>query len=674
MIQRNMIHPQLGEWAFNIPRTSYDYAKEVGTGLGSNVIMAPVQWIMRTFPEAPVMMHKKNNKGEKERVYEHPILELLNKPNPFYTGEILWMATLLSWTIAGNAYWLKVRNAQGKVVELWYAPHWMVAPKGHTTDKTIYIDHYIYNPAGMPIVIPAEDVVHSRFGINPERVREGLSPLNSVIREVFTDDEASNFSASLLRNSGVPGVVISPENEGANITPEDVKEVKEKFRQAFTGDRAGGALVMSGPTKVTQFGFNPQQLKLGDIRDISEERVCAVLGIPAAVVGFGSGLQQTKVGATMNELIALAWSGCLIPTQRILSSVLHDKLLSDFEPDINKFEIGFDNSEVWALQEDRAGLFTRLNIGVTGGWIKVSEAREKTGFGVEESDKVYLRPLAVIETTGEEKGRWTGDGGLKTALEERLAATSTPGKPTRAQARLAREFDIDLQKFIKRFRRDVLKELEAIGEEIETIALGVLEAKSAEDDARDAEMIISKIDFASREAFLKNVYKNNYTRIMKATAERINTTLELGISIPEPREAELIASAMQRVKLLDMKKSAAKRTFREIAAGREQGESVAQIARRLREFVPAGQWSSPKVRAQIIARTEVTHAQNMAAAESYREGGVTHVLILDARGGATDDECMDLNNTVHTLQDGEALVDDEHPNGTRRMIAMPPEI
>lgn len=395
LVEGNTVHPRHNLFAFNIPRTKFDYAKEVGTGLGSNVIMSPVQWVMRTFPESPVSLSKTKADGQVEPVVTHPFLDLLNHPNDFYTYETMIMATMLSWSIAGNAYWLKVRNGIKGVIQLWYVPHWMITAKAHPTDTSIFIDHYEYNPNGQRFHVPIEDVVHFRFGLDPLNVRRGLSPLGAVLREVFTDDEASNYSASILRNMGVPGVIISPDND-EGIDEKTAIAVKEKFKQTFTGDRRGEAMIMTGKTKIESFGFDPKKLNLGDMRDISEERVTAALGIPAAVIGFGAGLQTTKVGATMNAMIRLAWTGNIIPSQRPISQTLQRQLLIDFDND-KSLTVGFDNSKVSALQEDKDAKVKRLTDGVRAGWATVADAREAEGLTVEDDHKVFLRPLNLVE-------------------------------------------------------------------------------------------------------------------------------------------------------------------------------------------------------------------------------------------------------------------------------------
>ena len=64
----------------------------------------------------------------------------------------------------------------------------------------------------------------------------------------------------------------------------------------------GATVVIREQTKAQQIRTDLSGAALAQIRNIAEERVTAALGVPAAVVGFGSGLEQTKVGATMREL------------------------------------------------------------------------------------------------------------------------------------------------------------------------------------------------------------------------------------------------------------------------------------------------------------------------------------------------------------------------------------
>jgi len=373
------------------------------TGLASNVVMAPVMWIMRTFTEAVARVERRVDPRLWEWVTDHDAEVLIDRPNEAYDGDALWKATCVSYVLGGNGYWRKIRNAFGTVVQLWYVPHWLIGPRG-PQDGSQFISHYEYRSGvGQPEQIAPRDIVHFRFGLDPENPRLGLSPLRSLIREICTDDQASQFSEVILRNMGVPGLLISPKVEGFKPNDDAVKEMRNYWDNAFTGDRRGKPVVTKIPTEVTQFGFDPNKLMLGNLRDIAEERVCAVLGIPAAVVGFGSGLQSTKVGATMRELRRLAWVQCLTPMQTSMGKQATAQLLPDFVSQTRRFRIRFDTSDVSMFPEDEAAREDRILKRVAAGVMRVDRAQAALGLEVDETQKVYLRPTAsaVVDEQGD---------------------------------------------------------------------------------------------------------------------------------------------------------------------------------------------------------------------------------------------------------------------------------
>lgn len=408
---------------WTMPRSKFDYLGAVGDGTGSSTVMAPLLWIARTFPEAPPALWEKNGDGLETQIIDHDLLRLLRRPNPYYSGRILWMATVTDWNVDGNAYWLKVRDVGGRVRQLWWVPHWMIEPKSDENDETVFISHYEYKPGGAyamePITLPVSEVVHFRFGLDGDDPRKGYSPLKSVLREVFTDDEAANFTASLLRNMGVPGVVVSPKGEAAP-SEEDVKATKAYIREKFGGDNRGEALVMSAPTEIEQFGFSPEQLTLKDIRRIPEERVTAVTGVPAVVAGLGAGLDRSTF-TNYAEAREAAYEQAIIPTQTLLAEELAFQLLNDFEAEerIWSIRVGFDLSNVRVLQEDRFNLAKRLDLAVRGGWAMVAEGRKAAGLPVTDDDRIYLRQMNLVQVPA--------DGGKPTPLTPPRAAQPPAG-------------------------------------------------------------------------------------------------------------------------------------------------------------------------------------------------------------------------------------------------------
>lgn len=394
-------------WSAFVGRTSYDYAREVGDGTRNSIVAATLGWIARNFPEAPVRIRERGDDGEwttTEDVGALRLVDLLRKPNAYFSGVLLWMATIVDFWTTGNAVWLKVRGGPGgAVTELWWIPWGLIKPKW-PEDGSTFLSHYEYKPdSGRTIRIDPRDVVHFRYGIDPDNIRVGKSPLTTVIREVFTDDEAANFSASLLRNLGVPGVVISPADSDAYIGDTDADALKANFKERFGGDNRGEPLVTSGKVNVQVLSFSPQQMNLKDLRRVPEERVSAVTGVPAIVAGLGAGLDRSTF-ANFGEAREAGWEENLIPTQRILSSQIDLQLTPDFVADPARFLVDFDITEVRVLQEDQNAIWTRAREAASAGLITLATYKQQIGLPVdEEKDRVYLRAFNVVVVPEDEE-------------------------------------------------------------------------------------------------------------------------------------------------------------------------------------------------------------------------------------------------------------------------------
>jgi phage portal protein BeeE len=371
------------------PGSNVDFATEVKNGLYSSVITSALAWVMRTFPEAPCVVQRSVDERW-ENIAGHEMTRLLRKPNKRYGGRVLWMATAMDFCY-GEAFWLKIRNGAGAVVELWWVPRALITPMSDP-DTPGDLNYYAYRPGyGPEIKLSVDDVVHFRFGMDPQNILRGFSPLAAVMREVYIDDQAANFTAAILKNLGIIGVIFSPK-EGT--IPKDQAEALKAYVQGnFTGEKRAQAMMFTGGMDAKLLQYNLQGFDVGPIRDIVEERVSAALAIPAAVIGFGTGLQQTKVGATMREMVKLAWQGGIEPNQAIMADELDRSLLPEFQKNTDLFRAHFDTSQVEALTESPTERTTRVLLLVDKNVIKVTQAQRELGYPVDPSQDKYAREL-----------------------------------------------------------------------------------------------------------------------------------------------------------------------------------------------------------------------------------------------------------------------------------------
>lgn len=661
-----------------LKRTRFDYRKEVGDCLDTSVVTAPAMWIARALPEAMLEVNRKDSQGNQQPVADHPMLALIQTPNPFYGDIALWMATVMMFCIFGEAYWLKIRNGNNRVVELWFVPNWTIEPVA-PADGSAFISYYRYTPGGSEMLeIDVADVIHFRHGINPRDMRRGLSPLDGAIREIFVDLESSNFVASLLRNMGVPGVVISPKS-GAMPSQDDVESTKQWFKQAFGGDNRGGPLVMGAPTDVQAYGFNPQQLNMSEGRDVAEERVCACLGIPVAVVGFGSGLQQTKVGATMEEMRKLAWNNGVLPMARMLADELQRSLLGEFGR-TDGLAAGWDVSKVVALQEDEDKRSDRALKQFAAGLISHHQALRLVGEDALSQADFYLQPIAMIMVP-------VGERTVPAANPPAPKALPAPGEKTDRRAsedayQRGNAYALLLQQqangLEEAFQKALITFFGKLGKRASDDALPLLEAdptfakvtgKGADRRTKADElliaMILDKLGIDRWDGDLRQLYEAQYLQVAKAmndAAERAG----LGISLPDVVARSIVAAGGRRAGLVDLNDQTRGALFEALAQGRAEGEGAGALASRISDLVEAGPSSTPQERARRIARTETKYAQNVSTIERARAAGVTSMIVYDGRlgPGRSVPSHIARNGSIVPIAEAVTMAEEEHPNGT----------
>lgn len=411
------------------------YGRDVGDGTRSSLVEACVSWIANAFTQAvPVVMRYSGDDHFGEADRRHPAARLIRRPTydpvtgrSYYSWIPLIKATVMSVVADGNGYWRKRRSVVRRPAQIWYIPHWMMEPK-HQSGSGDFVSYYEYRVNGQRAEVDPEDIVHFRDSIDPDNQLKGVSKLRKLLREIFTDEEAARWTAALLRNNGVPGVVIAPDAGAAAPSEDEAKLIKARFMEDFTGDRRGEPIVLGAPTKVQQYGFSPENMKLGELRDIPEERVSAVLGIPAAVAGLGAGLQTAKVGATMAELVDLAWQNGVLPLSRLIAGEITEQLLPDFEVS-NDIEFAFDTSRVPIMADYQFKIAQKHEMLVKGGIEMRSEARRANQLKTSSDDDVYVIQAGVTMVKPDGKPLFTPPAPARRATDALPPPPAPPALP-----------------------------------------------------------------------------------------------------------------------------------------------------------------------------------------------------------------------------------------------------
>jgi HK97 family phage portal protein len=372
---------------------AFNYAEVADGAYSSNeLVYAAIKKVAETAPESPLMVWDR----EGHPIDKHPLRSLIAKPNPYRTEFELWEETIHYLYLTGNAFWLKERSRAGKVVQLWSLrpDRIRIIP-----DSQNYLRGYQYVIGTETIPLMPEEVVHFKF-FSPKDEYWGLSPIKAAYRQIATDNEATDYSKTLLQNNALPSIVVTTQER---IDQDLAERLKSQWKKSFGGRSRGDPAFLQEGMSVQTLSMDMQQLAFAELRGISETRICAVLGVPPILIGAKAGLDRSTF-SNMGEARKYFWQTTIASLHRRLSDRLY--LDDDLNPGVG-YCLGFDTSEVTAFAEDRNAEWDRNNAAVAAGYITVNEARARVNLSPVPNGDVFLRPfglspVSITEPQGEE--------------------------------------------------------------------------------------------------------------------------------------------------------------------------------------------------------------------------------------------------------------------------------
>lgn len=361
---------------FNTPTSSLD---------NSTIVSACLGWLSRNFVEPPFVVETLEDNGEITRDFNHPLVQLLRNPNVYtkLNDARLWKATVYSRFYDGNAYWNIIKNSYGYPVALEFIPVSAIKP---IPDDNGFLSGYLVRTKNGYQKWEIDDVVHFADGIDEHNPLLGCSELKKALRLVLTDELATAYAQRTTSNLGAIGLVVSPK-DGSTIDEVQAEALNKYIQSAFSGEGQGASFVPSIPVDIEYIGADPSKMMLKEIQRIPEERISAIIGTPAVVVGLGAGLDRSTF-SNMAEAREAATEQLLIPLWKEFCNDITVQLGSLFGLAPNQ-SITRDLTKVRVLQEDENAKWERLGVAYQRGGITRGEYRTGIGFEASNTDDVY---------------------------------------------------------------------------------------------------------------------------------------------------------------------------------------------------------------------------------------------------------------------------------------------
>lgn len=372
-----------------------NYEREVGDLRSSALLMAAYTWVSKGLSSARLTVVQVDGDNKETEIQNHPLVEKFDQPNEFYGGEELWSGVALSWLGSATAYLLKVRNRASGISELWYEPWWSIRPVW-PADGSAFISGYEINRNGRWIPIDVDDVFVLRNGIDPD-TRMGQSATASLIREHYTDQQAAQFAALLMKQGLVPPMIISLGNDKVSVGPEQAREFHQDLLRNTSGASSGRPVVLPVPATVQTLSYDYGKVGLRDVRAIPEERFCAAMGISPYSLHFGTS-RQASTFSNVENYLKQDYRAYIVPLHNYIAKRIAREILPEFGDTAN-IRVKWNYDEVPLMQADQTVEWRRVAEAYKARILDQSEAREALGYKSDDSHIGIYYPVAATQTT-----------------------------------------------------------------------------------------------------------------------------------------------------------------------------------------------------------------------------------------------------------------------------------
>jgi HK97 family phage portal protein len=306
---------------------------------------------------------------------EHPLLKLIDRPNPLQSRAEFIESIIGFKCITGNSY-IESNKVGQNVLELWpVRPDKMkVVPNARG-----YVQRYEFSYGGVTRSWEVDQVelkspiLHWK-SFNPLDDWYGLSALQAAMLSLDQNNAGQAWNLALLQNSATPSGVLQMEatqgNPRGTLTDEQHNKLRAQFDEWYSGPRnAGRPMIMEGGLKWNAVSMSPKEMDFLKSKEVTAIDLCVALGVPPEIMGLGQ-----KTFTNYKEAKLAFWEETNLPMLDGLRDCLNYWLAPAFGEGLY---LDYDSDDIEALQYRREQKYTSL---APVRFLTINEKREAVGY------------------------------------------------------------------------------------------------------------------------------------------------------------------------------------------------------------------------------------------------------------------------------------------------------
>ncbi|HML24946.1 MAG TPA: phage portal protein [Aggregatilinea sp.] len=319
----------------------------------NTLIYSALMWKARAMSLAPLRAYLGTPDERQLAPRDHPLSQLLARPNPFTSRSEFIQAMTVYWNLGGNCYIALKRPSAEALPEAMYLlrpDRVFIVP-----DDEIGIKGFLFVPEGKSkrdgVPFLPQDMMHIKFpspGDPMHGLGYGLSPLSPLARSGDVDNAITRYLKVFFeRGAMFQGLIKS----SLPLNDDEMARIRRRWQEIYGGvDNWGEVGVLDQSGEYQRVASTFEEMGFESLDERNESRILGPFGVAPILIGARVGL---KHGTYSNYAQArqATWEDTLVPEQALIADEGQYYLAA---PD-GAF-VDFDRSQVPALRRDVTGL------------------------------------------------------------------------------------------------------------------------------------------------------------------------------------------------------------------------------------------------------------------------------------------------------------------------------
>ena len=260
----------------------------------NGIVFACMAARQRVFSQVTFRFAALNN-GKVGKLFGGPEIDILSKPWPNGTTGDLASRMINDADSKGSFY--GVRNGE-RIYRRDPLKTSIILSGDPLQDEFVDVLGYTYQPNGSKgpafTYLPHE-MCHWTPVPDPDHPYRGMSWITPILREIRSDNAATDAKAKVFANGMTPNLVVKFPQDVMNQDQFD--KFKAKMEAEYAGSSKSGKTMYLAPgADVDVVGANFQQMDFSETQGRDETRIASAAGVPAVIVG----LKESLAGSSLN--------------------------------------------------------------------------------------------------------------------------------------------------------------------------------------------------------------------------------------------------------------------------------------------------------------------------------------------------------------------------------------